>query len=215
MIKLNWEYCQSNSEEILAEGIYHLRNYDQSIPISTSGNYLILHSGKPYYIGEAEDISKRLKTQFSEKTSTFYKNYITYSSALSEMEPLSIDDFQVGCIETKIGRKEIEEFGIVNLPTILNRFQKGKRKKRQIAKTYETWEGIQCNDLELFKQGEELFMNQSPDAWNDANIPVSPGVYRVLDADQKLIYIGESSNINTRYITVSGIINYTNFGSAK
>ena len=31
MIKLNWEYCQSNSEEILAEGIYHLRNYDQSV----------------------------------------------------------------------------------------------------------------------------------------------------------------------------------------
>ncbi len=201
--KINWDYCQSNSEKILAEGLYHFHTDDSKKNCDISGNYLIKYAGIPYYIGEAEDISKRLKTQFSLNQSTFYKNYLKYCSISNEVKPLNIEEFQVQFIETKIGRKEIEEFGIVNLPTILNKFQKGKRKKTEPAKSYKLWEDVQNNNTNLFLEGEELFLNQNPIAWNKAIIPKSPGVYRVLDVDKQLIYIGESSNINTRYITHS------------
>ena len=79
--KINWDYCQSNSEKILAEGLYHFHTDDSKKNCDISGNYLIKYAGIPYYIGEAEDISKRLKTQFSLNQSTFYKNYRNYSVA--------------------------------------------------------------------------------------------------------------------------------------
>lgn len=202
-MKIDWNYCQLNSEAILAEGLNYLSTSENKIPCYASGNYLILHSGKPYYIGEAEDISRRLKTQFAQKDSTFYKNYLKYCSTLNQEEPLNIEEFQAKFIETNIGRKEMEEFGIVNLPTILNKFQKGKREKREFAEKYDIWDSVQHKSANLFIEAEKLFLNQSLTAWNEADIPASPGVYRVLDADKKLIYIGESSNISTRYITHS------------
>jgi len=202
-MNFNWDYCQLNSEEILAEGLYHLFNSESKTPCHNSGNYLILHAGIPYYIGEGEDISKRLKTQFTTKGSTFYKNYIEYCSKLNQKELLNIEEFQVRFIETNMGRKEIEEFGIVNLPTILNKFQKEKRQKKEFTGICEHWNDIQNNNTNLFLEGEDLFFNQIPIPWDEAIIPVSPGLYRVLDVDKQLIYIGESSDINARYTTHS------------
>jgi predicted GIY-YIG superfamily endonuclease len=200
-MNLSWNYCQSNSEGVLAEGIYCLRNSSKKEPCYNAGNYLILHFGKPYYIGEAENVAKRLKTQFSLTSSTFYKNYLKYSAL--DSEHLGINEFQANFIETLIGRKEIEDFGIVNLPTILNKFQKGKREKRAIARNFEIWGGIQENSREIFSEGEELFFSQNTTSWQSANIMPKPGVYRVLDADMRLIYIGESSNVEIRYMTHS------------
>ena len=199
-MKINWDYCQLNSEEILAEGLYHLCTSENKAPCHKPGNYLILHLDKPYYIGEAEDIFKRLKTQFAEKRSTFYGNYIKHCLKINQKELVDINNFRVVFIETQIGRKEIEEFGIVNLPTILNRFQKGKRKKKESAKTYELWKEVQNDNADFFTEGENLFLNQIPIPWNKAIIPNSPGIYRVLNVDGKLIYIGESSNIKERYV---------------
>lgn len=93
----------------------------------------------------------------------------------------------------------------MNLPTILNKFQKEKRQKREYAGICKLWEDIQLNGTALFLEGEDVFLSQTPITWYDAKIPNSPGVYRVLDSDGRLIYIGESSDIKIRYNTHSNV----------
>lgn len=202
-MRINWDYCQSNAEDILAEGLSNLItskiNNLNDITCKNSGNYLITHSGISYYIGEAKDILKRLKQQFNPGNSTFYKNYLEYISKSPPYKVLTIDDFSIQYIETKIGRKEIEEFGIVNLPTILNKFQQGKRKKQELPSRSKSWDYIRDNKLKILNEGEQLFFNKKHVHWNKANIPSSPGIYYVLNPKMQLIYIGESSDINNRY----------------
>ncbi len=77
---INWDFVQEHANQILAEGIFHLRQRDASraklIAVEEPGNYLISLDGRPRYIGEGIDVRKRLSTQFHPKRSTFYKPYI-------------------------------------------------------------------------------------------------------------------------------------------
>lgn len=202
-IQINWTYCQNNSDIILFEAITKLTNSIScnwnEINITDPGNYLIIENDKYYYIGEAKNLKKRLKQQFTPSSSTFYKNYLKVIN-----ENSNINDFEVKAFKTNIGRKEVEEFGIVNLPAILNKFQLGKRNKVSFNKVKSIWEEIQDKKEELLTQGEEEFFKQPIINWFDASVPSSAGVYAVFDNSQDLIYIGESSDINKRHITHSG-----------
>ena len=200
---MDWTYCQNNSDRILFEGLVKLINSTANnwyeIDITSPGNYLIINNGKFYYIGEGENLKNRLKQQFTPRSSTFYKNY------LKKMDgKLKIEDFKVRVIETSIGRKEMEEFGIVNLPTILNKFQLGKRNKVSFSEVEDIWEQVQDKSEELLSQGESWFFGHPVVKWFDASVPTSAGIYAVFDSSQELIYIGESSDINKRHMTHSG-----------
>lgn len=94
------------------------------------GNYLISDKNNIWNsTGEAKSLSKRLKQHSKEKTSTFYKNYLKLEKQKGNQKGLlKISDFEVRKIKAEIGRKELEEFGIVNIPANLNKFQLGKRK---------------------------------------------------------------------------------------
>lgn len=75
--KNEWKFCQDNSTKILAEGIELLRNspkynIESDFP-SHAGNYLISLADEPYYIGEAQNIKKRMNQQLRINCSTFYK----------------------------------------------------------------------------------------------------------------------------------------------
>ena len=85
------------------------------------------------------------------------------------------------------------------LPTNLNRFQIGKRKKYANKVNSGLWKEVQAESIDLLKQGEKTFLKNSLKDWFDINVPKSPGLYWVEHPKYSLIYIGESSNIFERW----------------
>lgn len=206
-VKNEWSFCQENSSMILAEGIELLRNSTKysiksDFP-SYSGNYLISSADAPYYIGEAQNIKKRIKQQFRKSSSTFYKNYLRKHKTKEINERLDINNFDVQIIKTLIGTKEIEEFGIVNLETKLNKFQLGKRTLYDGRIDEGNWNWIQNNFESVLLQGEKQFLKNKPYRWYDAQVQIGPGIYYVESESHGLIYIGESSSVLDRYKTHS------------
>jgi len=165
------------------------------------GNYLISLRGESYYIGEAKDLSSRIRKQFRPRTSTFYKAYETPASSAK----VQIDSFRVQHIETEVGRKELEEFGIVNIPRRLNSFQLSKRERVAKATTDALWLEIQGHREELLLQGERLLWARPRIPWYEASVPHAPGVYAVFSGgSNEVLYVGESSDIGKRHETHSG-----------
>jgi predicted GIY-YIG superfamily endonuclease len=200
---MNFTQLQSNSTQILTQGILKLKNQPltnpKDITFNSYGNYVICEDDIHWYIGEGKDVSKRLKQQFKEKRSTFYKTYI------KDYGDKSIDIFRVKYIETNIGRKEIEEFGMVNLPTSLNKFQKNKCVKIDLISNEDyNWDQIQSNSNQLLIDGETEFSKQTSQNWFDAVVPDNAGVYMVFNEKDDILYIGESSSLMERYKTHSG-----------
>ncbi len=208
MIKLNWEYIQKHSDEILSDGMFKLKSqfyYDlPNVTEAGFGNYLITLDKKPFYIGEAKELSKRIKQQSKPTISTFFKNYLKACKSNQLIKPVAIDKFKIQFIQTKIGRKEIEEFGIVNLPTKLNSFQIDKRNKYKIANQNGIWENVQDDFDELLKQGENKIFKSIFKPWFETETIPNAGLYLVKDKSDKMIYIGESSNLGERITTHSG-----------
>lgn len=205
MEKVTWRNIQKNSDNILADGLWELtkKPFETYSDISHNdfGNYLISHNKKPYYIGEAKDICKRLKQQFKPATSTFFKNYQKYLTKTKELNALLIGNFKIQHMPTQIGRKEVEEFGIVNLPTIVNSFQLGKRDRQNICCQNGLWSEIQNSKNELLKEGEKEIFKPTFQKWFDNKVPRTAGLYIVQNKSGELIYIGESSDISERYAT--------------
>lgn len=159
MTKINWTFTQNNSDTILSDGLYKLKTKPyqlfSDIDHNGFGNYLISHNKTNYYIGEGKELSKRLKQQFKPTTSTFYKNLVKLQKTNKSIGNIAIDAFRVQAISTDIGRKEIEEFGISNLLTILNRFQLDKRKLHNIADQNGLWDKVQKVKAEILLQAEQ------------------------------------------------------------
>ena len=196
--------CQEVSDYILLDGIYELKKSDRLLSIgdagAESGNYFISHNGKSLYIGETKNLNKRLKQQINPKISTFYKNYLKSNYMYTSLE---INDFDIQVLIHRLGRKEIEEFGIANLDTILNKFQKGKRKRISGNPNKGIWSQIQTNVDKILFEGENELLKVDPVNWYSANVSSNAGIYCVEHNDDGPIYIGESSNINKRYETHS------------
>lgn len=199
----NWKFCQQYSDEILIDGISELKNQNQKkyseVSTQNAGNYFISSVKNDLYIGEGKNLSKRLKQQFKPNTSTFYKNYLK----LNPIKPINILDFNVRTINTQIGRKEIEEFGIVNLKTNLNKFQLDKRSKFTIQKNG-LWKEVQNNFETIIIEAENEILKNKFSNWFDCDVKIVSGLYVVRNKKEELIYIGESSNINERFLTHSG-----------
>lgn len=207
MPEIDWNYCQINSEAILDSGLKLLLSNKQNdfddCTACFSGNYVISDKQRKWtYIGEAQCLSKRIKQHSKEKTSSFYKNYIKLNDSI---ECLSINEFQINTIETQIGRKELEEFGIVNIPTNLNKFQKGKKNMYIGLMENDIWTKIQEEKDNLIRQGENKLMNVKVFDWFSADVENLAGLYWVEHRTIGLIYIGESSSLAERYKTHSSM----------
>jgi predicted GIY-YIG superfamily endonuclease len=208
MSKMTWDKIQNQSDEILSDGLFLLK----SIPVTAFsdvtekgfGNYLISLDKKPFYIGEAKELSKRIKQQSKPTTSTFYKNYLKATKTNQLLKPVDIDSFKIQFITTNIGRKEIEEFGIVNLPTKLNSFQLDKRKKFEIKTHNGLWLNVQNEFADILKQGETKLFKTTVQPWFNLTTISNAGLYLVKDKSDRLIYIGESSDVGERITTHSG-----------
>lgn len=202
---INWEYLQNNSNDILAEGLSKLAsgpyyNFGGKYP-NDFGNYIISYGDIPLYIGEASDLNKRFKQHY--RGSTFYKNYKEDGYKLGLPSDLKMDAFHLQYYVSKLGRKDLEEFGIVNLPAQLNRFQIGKREKFSPKTSTQLWDGIQNNSAELLQQAEKAILSKPSVPWNNVNIGHFPGVYLIFNAHNDLIYIGEATSVKVRHKTHS------------
>lgn len=202
---IDWDYLQQNSNDVLAEGLSCLLEacackFDDRHP-SEPGNYVISYSGIPLYIGETKRLDRRLVQHY--RGNTFYTNYLRDCAELNLPPDLTIDDFKCQFIPTHIGRKEIEEFGIVNLPAPLNNFHINIGKYFTIVSSDQVWQIVQENTENLLEQGEKILLSLEPLPWNQANPPASPGVYIIFNDHEEVIYIGESTDLEDRYRTHS------------
>jgi len=205
----DWRAVQAKSDSLLSEGIFRLLQAPAASPASVReawpGNYLISRDSNPLYIGEASSLAARIKVQFDEKRSTFYKNYLKINLECG----VEITEFQLRIVETRIGRKEIEDFGIVNLGTSLNRFQLGKRQPAAMAAGCANWDALQDRAAELIPAGADLCLEQSFQPWRSGRTDATAGIYLIKDPDGRIIYVGESSDIFVRYQTSSSGIKRT------
>lgn len=197
---ISWEYCQKNSNKILSDATWQLYQSPEikaaSVPQLYSGVYLISHSDVHYYIGQADNVKKRIKQQYSSR-STFYKNYLQEND--SQKKLLEIEEFRLRTLSSKIGRKELEEFGIVNLKTNLNKFHKNKRDQYPIKSEQGLWNEIQLKAEEILEEGETLLFSSKVLPWKQADLFAVPGIYYVLDKNEQLIYLGESTDVSRRH----------------
>lgn len=197
LAEITWEYCQHHAEDLLCEGVAHLRRqqfqeYGQVVS-RRCGNYLISLNNEPLYIGEASNLKARVRQQFS-PASTFYKNYRRAAA------DTPITDFCVQSLETRIGRKEIEEFGISNIPCGLNRFQLGKRRPGKLASGNEKWVSVQAAQEDLLCAGERIAMGAALCLGATTDPAATPGIYLIRTRnDATPIYIGESSDVSERW----------------
>jgi predicted GIY-YIG superfamily endonuclease len=200
MKQITWDFVQNNSDQVLTCGLLHLKNQ----PVCSSncqkgiGNYLISLDGVPFYIGESNRLDQRIKEQFKDKKSTFYKNYCKWILANPLSQKATIDLFRFQFMLTSIGRKEIEEFGIVNLPTKVNNFQKGKRLKCSFPDEDGLWQSIQDQTNKLLTEAEPYALTASTTPWTAVMPEPIAGLYLLRDSEKKLIYVGESSNLAAR-----------------
>ncbi|MBO6793234.1 MAG: GIY-YIG nuclease family protein [Balneolaceae bacterium] len=201
----SWQWCQDNSDTILLSGLSILESssaysFDHNFTLAF-GNYLISDQNENWsYIGESNNLANRIKQHGKLKTSTFYKNYINAKKDHPSLaQDIELHDFRVQYISTNIGRKELEEFGIVNLPSNLNRFQLGKRKSVKGDTNADIWKAIQNQTDQLLKDGTQVIVNLGIVPWNTANPPNRAGIYWIEHPEDGLIYIGESSNLFERY----------------
>ena len=113
------------------------------------------------------------------------------------MGNLGINDFTVQVIHTKIGRKELEEFGIVNLPAILNKAHKGARKRLFGNPNEGIWGIVIENYKPLFEDGEQVLRNIKFNNWQRVIAYKSPAIYWIEHIDHGLI--GETYDMKKRF----------------
>ncbi|MGH6694193.1 hypothetical protein [Sphingopyxis sp.] len=200
---VNWQSAQDECEGVLAEGVAMLNDaarQPQGSIGTFSGNYLYSLSDQPMYIGEAQNCRKRLTQQSDVRRSTFYGNYL--KTAPTPLMPITA--FSVRAIPVAIGRKEMEEFGIVNLPTSLNRFQLDKRERYAPTMVNALWSEVQDRALIIIDEGATLALESGFSSWLQA-VPVSlPGLYLIRSDNGTIIYVGESSDMGSRFLTHGG-----------
>lgn len=207
---VSWEWCQENSDMLLSCGINQLlksgKHRWSEVHTDGPGVYLFNDDKKHLYIGESLVIGNRVHQHCEGGTrSTFLKNLADHLGVAKESDSIAEllhevkSKINIQALWVDISRKELEEFGIVNLSTILNRFHKGKRQKVTFDCMDESlWDTVQDSAIELIEQGANVFENLPQSKWLEANPSSKAGLYKVL-REGELIYIGESTNIAERY----------------
>lgn len=196
---MDWADAQSYANMLLAEGLFALRSSSFSANVAPRGpgNYLILLGQTPMYIGESRDCRSRLAQQLDERRSTFYKNYRRTQPERTH----AIEAFSARAMPVSIGRKELEDFGIPNLPAPLNRFQLDKRAVHALASGHARWSELQLQAHSLLIEAAAQCSALPFRCWTNASAPGGPGLYIIRSHDGEVIYVGESSDVQSRFLT--------------
>jgi len=176
-----WKNVQNNSNEILCSGISNLLNQNKykfnQIKNTNGGVYLISDREIYLYIGQSNNIAQRIKQHKKYKYNLF--QYIS----------------------TEIGKKELEEFGIVNLNTLDNKSHRNEKLYYKLNCKTDLWNKIQKNSKIILESGEKVFFERKFFKWNDIyiNIENKAGVYCIENDKKDLLYIGESIDLKNRF----------------
>lgn len=201
MAKIDWAFLQAASDDVLCDGFEALkaRPFLKAASAQDEGpcNYLISLDGEARYIGEGQNGQARLRQQFREGSSTFYKSYLKKTEGRRHA---AISDFDAQVMPSRLGRKELEEFGIVHLVERLGKFQRERREAS--AETKGLWDIAQAQHERLLSEGVEAVLVQACRGWFDCAPPSRPGVY-VVTHKGKAIYVGETSDLCARHETHS------------
>jgi len=201
---INWHSCQRNSDCLLSEGFQFLLNQQavkaDQVCSGAAGNYLISLEDEIVYVGEGKHLSSRVRQQFVAKTATSYKTYMKRHA-----DPAPISAFRVRYMETAVGRKEIEEFAMVNAGCSRNKFRRGKRNPVAAAQGSALWMEVQREHITIMKQGENVVLSATFTEWAKAQAKECAGLYVVRAPKRNdILYIGESSNVQKRHKCHSG-----------
>jgi predicted GIY-YIG superfamily endonuclease len=203
--------CFDCPNDVLYAGFRMLMNSASVAPTEaphSPGNYVISNKAQ-YYAGEADNLHARIKQQFNENTSTFYKSY-----KKKVQQPLPLTAFELRLMEVKMGRNELEEFCIANCPANLNTSQTNARVPFSgtiTGEASELWYYLQKNSDKALNYLEQR-LNEIPFIpWVTATPEHGGGVYLINDKEGHTIYIGESSDICERYNTHSKTTRFSAF----
>jgi predicted GIY-YIG superfamily endonuclease len=204
MAKIDWAYIQAASDDVLYDGFEALKTRPflkaAAAQDEAPCNYLISLKGEARYIGEGQNAQARLRQQFREGSSTFYKTYLKKTAG---SEHAAISDFDVQVMASRLGRKEMEEFGIVHLVDRLNKFQLDKRARLEASEESKgLWDIVQAQHERLLGEGVAAVLESAWTPWFDCAPRSGPGVYLVRHKG-RLIYAGESPDLSARHETHS------------
>lgn len=197
----------SMSERItgaLNRGLHILKQSVQSfinVP-DEPGNYIISANGY-HYTGQANSLSSRLSFYYHEDSEVFRKYYKKYGMA----ETLHLSDLTVCYMPVYSGKKELEEFVIVNLPAEINSSNKRAQSKftgSLEAKHTDDWICFQNNSTAMLSAMKETADKLPFIRWHEAEQIIDKfkgfgGVYVIKDKDGYILYVGETSTIRQRY----------------
>jgi len=211
---MTWQWCQDHSDEILKCGQAKLLNSAEhdwgKFSHDGAGIYLFRENDNYLYLGESLTVGDRIKQHCeSGERSTFLKNYSDHrygdksSISIAAARADSILEVTIQSLSVGLGRKELEEFGIENLATSLNRLHRGKR-----AVYYgdcvdpADWDTVQAQSAELISEGVQSFDSAQSNRWAESRPMTVAGIYCVWNHDD-LIYFGETTDIAERFSTHS------------
>lgn len=192
---MKWHEIQHDHSVILNSGINKLQNQKLEQVTHTEGNYLLSSNGVHLYIGESKNIPKRLN-QHRLKNSAFSKNFSTYTA---EQASLNVE---YHTMQTRIGRKEIEEYGMYKLKPLFNKRHDKRKFINRDQKFFYEWEEIQQSSGTLLTHGREELLATSKYPLHSSVYENTPGVYCIWK-EGEIIYIGESISIKERLKTHS------------
>lgn len=179
---LSWKLVQKESSGILFQGLNTLADsnilHQPNEITDMVGNYLILDSCKPIYIGQTTNISKRLGQHI--KSERFENRNLSFKQ-----------------LNTFFGRKEIEEFGCYYFGNLENKFHQHRIFCNHHMKSTH-WQLVQDNCNSLLNEACNYFEKEQVVEWKKAVPSNRPGVYQVYK-DDKIIYVGEGINLSGRY----------------
>ena len=190
-----WDIVQLNSDKLLAEGLHRLmisesRPGEEDLP-DDAGNYVFLDGENALFAGEAGNLQRRISAQLDEGKSRFYKRYL--QSSPDEVRPLS--EMTLRYIPVVIGRKELEEYVIVNLGSGLNREPSANYWLSVRAGVHDFWDRIQKKAADLLNDGSSACLEAEPVRWRNRSVLSTAGVFIIRNRNDEIIRICEAANL--------------------
>ena len=192
------EIVKKEISGILNGGLELLKKSNEAqITGEKAGNYIISVSDVSY-TGQSIDVNARLKDHLMKRTTVYTK----FKNKLGK-DPEAIG-FETRQLAVSIGRKELEEFTIVNLPTELNISKKKAYEKFSGAPDVAMWQNIQKSKEKLLEKMKQEIDSIPFIPWHKAANTIEDfkdigGIYIIKNHKGRILYVGESSKLHERY----------------
>ena len=161
------------------------------------------------YVGQAADVQKRLGTHLSLGKKGLPRRFAEKGGLDGTIDAQAIarhlrSEPRVRLLETRFGRKELEEFLMVTPGARLNLAHRKRYQKHKIADlpSPKAWIGCQRTAVGILSISRQHCEDLTRSEWENAQPPSAAGIYLVWRHGE-LVYLGQSHNLKERYDTHS------------